>query len=75
MTNWLTAQSQEPAHMYVRPCVKIEDPTHPWTMTESLDFFYSTTGAQIIQESQPCRKAPESDPDVSHLHRGKTTTL
>ncbi len=41
MSNWLTAQSQVPSHMYVRPSTNTEDPTHPWMMMESLDFFYN----------------------------------
>jgi hypothetical protein len=41
VTNWLTAQSQVPSHMYVRPFVNTGNPTHPWMTTESLDFFYN----------------------------------
>ncbi len=41
MTNWLTAQSQVPSHMYVRPSANTDNPTHPWITTESLDSFYN----------------------------------
>jgi hypothetical protein len=41
MNDWLTAQSQVPSHMYVRPSANSNDPTHPWMTTESLDSFYN----------------------------------
>ncbi len=41
MNNWLTAQSQVPSHMYVRPSANTDDPTHPWMTPESLDSFYN----------------------------------
>ncbi len=73
MTNWLTTQSQVPSHMYVRPSVNMEDPTHPWTIMESLDFFYNGSSDHSSRPTPP--KKPESNPDVSHLHHGKTTTF
>jgi hypothetical protein len=67
----LMAQLQVPSHMYVRPSVNTEDPTQ----RQQKAWISSTMGAQIIQESRPHQKAPESNPDVSHLHHGKTTTF
>ncbi len=41
MSDWLTAQSKVPFHMYVRPSASTANPTHPWMTTASLDSFYN----------------------------------
>jgi hypothetical protein len=41
MTDWLTAQSQVPSHMYVRPSGSTADPIHHLMTTENLDSFYN----------------------------------
>jgi hypothetical protein len=41
MSDWITAQSKVPSHMYVRPSGSTADPTLPWMTTASLDSFYN----------------------------------
>jgi hypothetical protein len=41
MSDWLTAQSEVPSYMYVKPSTNTVNPTHPWMKTASLDFFYN----------------------------------
>jgi hypothetical protein len=39
ISDWLTAQSKIPLHMYVRPSASTANPNHPWTTTASLASF------------------------------------
>ena len=77
MKDWLTAQSQVPSHMYVRPSGSTADPTRHSMTTENLDSFYNgnsdlskrPTQKKNIKKQSQC---PSSQPSPNNNYRSLT---